>query len=376
MAMAAIDTGKLDELRKRAQRDVDEGVLPSCQLALAKDGELVLQETYGDADDDTRYVVFSATKPFVAGAAWVLIGDGVLDPARPVIDYLPEFMVDGEPERRSRATVEMVMLHTSGFPMAPLGPPAWDTREGRLDAFARWRFNWEPGTAFEYHPTSAHWVLAEVIERVAGKDYRDVLEERVTAPIGLRRVLGIPAGDQAGIAVLEERGEPPSPEEMKRVLGIEALPVTEVTNEALLQFNRPDVRAVGVPGGGAIMRAADLALYYQALLHDRAGVWDPKVLSDATSNVRNTFPDALFQVPANRTLGLVVAGDDGLAHLRSNFGRTVSPGAFGHAGAAGQIAWADPATGLSFGYCTNGIDTNVLREYRRGVALSSIAGAC
>src|SRR5438094_823538 len=145
-------------------------------------------------------------------------------------------------------------------------------------------------------------VLPELIERLAGEDYRDVLEQRVTAPLGLPRVLGIPPDDQDGIAVLEERGEPATPEEMKRVLGIEALPVTEVTNEALLQFNRPDVRAVGVPGGGAIMRAADLALYYQALLHDRAGVWDPKVLSDATSNVRNTFPDALFQVPANRTL--------------------------------------------------------------------------
>ena len=60
-AMAAMDTGKVDELRKRAQRDIDEGVLPSCQLALAKDGELVLQESYGDSTDDTRYVVFSST---------------------------------------------------------------------------------------------------------------------------------------------------------------------------------------------------------------------------------------------------------------------------------------------------------------------------
>jgi len=90
--------------------------------------------------------------------------------------------------------------------------------------------------------------------------------------------------------------------------------------------------------------------------------------------VRNRFPDPLLGVPANRTLGLVQAGDDGKAVMRG-FGRTVSPRAFGHDGAAGQIAWADPGTGLSFAYVTNGIDANVLRQARRGVALSSLAGA-
>ena len=57
-------------------------------------------------------------------------------------------------------------------------------------------------------------------------------------------------------------------------------------------------------------------------------------------------------------------------------GRTVSPGTFGHNGAGGQLAWGDPATGLSFGYCTNGLDRNVVREPRRGTALSSLAAVC
>ncbi len=57
-------------------------------------------------------------------------------------------------------------------------------------------------------------------------------------------------------------------------------------------------------------------------------------------------------------------------------GRTVSPLAVGHNGAGGQIAWGDPATGLSFGYCTNGLDQNALREPRRTTALASRAGAC
>ena len=58
------------------------------------------------------------------------------------------------------------MLHTGGFPHAPLGPPRWNTSKERRAAFAQWRLNWEPGTRYEYHPTSAHWVLAEIMNEV------------------------------------------------------------------------------------------------------------------------------------------------------------------------------------------------------------------
>ena len=63
-----------------------------------------------------------------------------------------------------------------------------DTSAGRCAAFARWRLDWEPGREYQYHPSSAHWVLAEIIERVSGEDFRDVVEQRVTEPAGLPRV--------------------------------------------------------------------------------------------------------------------------------------------------------------------------------------------
>ena len=92
------------------------------------------------------------------------------------------------------------------------------------------------------------------------------------------------------------------------------------------------------------------------------------------AEVRNTFPDPMG-VPANRALGLILAGDDGMSHIRG-LGRTVSAMAFGHNGAGGQLAWADPATGLSLGYVTNGYDVHEVRTPRRGTAISSIAGEC
>jgi CubicO group peptidase (beta-lactamase class C family) len=367
-----IDAGRLDELRTRMRREIDSGLLPSCQFALARDGKLAAFETVGAATPETRYVIFSATKAFVASACWQLIGEGSLDLRRRVAEYIPEFATNG----KDVITVEQVMLHTSGFPRAPLGPPDWYDRDRRLAKFAKWRLNWEPGTAHEYHPTSAHWVLAELIERNDGRDYRDAVHERVTQPLGLPRVLGIPPDDQDGIAELSLRGEPASRDEMEAIFGMPELPVTEVTDEALLSFNRPEIRALGVPGGGGIATAATVALFYQALLHDPDKLWDPDVLADATGNVRNTFPDFLaLGAPANRALGVVVAGDDGNANKRG-FGHTQSPRTFGHNGAGGQIAWADPESGISFCYVTNGRDRNPIREGRRGIGISSRAAVC
>ncbi len=152
------------------------------------------------------------------------------------------------------------------------------------------------------------------------------------------------------------------------------LPGNGVTEELLMTFNDPANREVGVPGGGGFGRARDLALFYQELLHNSHGIWNPDVLTDVTGHVRNSLPDPM-RVPANRTLGLIQAGADGYSNVRG-FGRSVSAKAFGHNGAAGQLAWVDPATGLSLGYVTNGCDRHMIREARRGTALSSMAAEC
>jgi CubicO group peptidase (beta-lactamase class C family) len=369
--MHTLDREAMDALVERARREIDSGLLPSCQLAIAFEGDVVLDVTLGDAAIDSRYVIFSCTKALIASAIWLLIGDDRLDPSERVAEIVPEFATNG----KDVVTVEQLLLHTSGFPRAPLGPPDWYTREGRLARFTCWRLSFTPGTAFEYHPTSAHWVLAEVIERTSGTDYRDFIRARILEPLGLARLeLGVPDVRQGDIAPLSGRGEPATPDELEAALGVRELPITEVTEPVLLGFNRPANLALGVPGGGAVSNAADLARFYQALLDDPGEVWSRDVRLDGISEIRNRFPDQRGVV-ANRTLGLVVAGDDGQSAARG-FGHTVSPAAFGHNGAGGQIAWADPATGLSFVYLTNGLDRNVLREWRRTSGLSSRAARC
>ena len=370
--MTTLDRGAVDALLTRARREIDDGLLPACQVALALDGEVLVHEAFGDCDLDTRFTIFSATKPFIASMVWQLLGEGVLTPEQPVADVIPEFGTHG----KEAITLDHVLQHTAGFPHAPMGPPLWDTHEGRRQAFSEWRLNWPVGSAYEYHPTSAHWVLAELVHTVTGQDHTDALRARVLEPLGLTSfALGPTPEQQTGIAHLVLTGEPATPDELEAALGIREIPVGEVTDEALMNLNTPAARVVGLPGGGGISNAADVTLFYQALLHDPKGLWDPEVLRDVTSVVRNHFPDPMLRNPANRTRGLIVAGDDGRSNIRG-MGRTVSPAAFGHNGAAGQVAWADPATGLSFCYLTNGRDLNVLREHRRTTAVASFAAVC
>jgi CubicO group peptidase (beta-lactamase class C family) len=370
-ARLGLDEGALADLIGRAQREIDEGRIPSCQIAFAREGRLAVWVTLGAAEPESRYVIFSSTKPVVASAMWMLIGEGAIDVSQRVAEVVPEFGANGKEE----ITIEQVMLHTSGFPRAPFSPLDWDDRERRLDRFAAWRCNWEPGTRFEYHPTSAHWVLAELIERASGSDFRDFVRSRVLEPLGLSGLeLGVPPERQRDINALVRTGAPATPDELEAVLGIRELPLTEVTTEALISFNEPAVRKVGVPGGGGVSTAADLALFYQALLHDPLDMWKPEVLSDVKSNVRNSMRD-FMGTPANRSLGLVVKGDDERSHMRG-MGRTVSSRSFGHNGAAGQIAWADPESGVSFCFVTNGIDEHELRQWGRGAAIANRAGNC
>ena len=122
--------------------------------------------------------------------------------------------------------------------------------------------------------------------------------------------------DQDGIAELQIVGEPATYEEMAALLGdFDASLLDEVSPTILMAFNDPSVRAVGVPGGGGIGTAADLAMYYQALLHDPDGLWDPEVLADATGHIRCTLPNPMTGVASNRSLGLIIAGDDGLGSV-------------------------------------------------------------
>ena len=364
---------KVHELLRRVQKEVDEGLLPSAQVAVARDGKVCLFESYGSARSDSLICIFSATKAITSSAAWVLIQEGKLSENEVVADIIPEFGTN----EKDQITVEQLFTHTAGFPSAPFAPLDWLDKEKRYERFTKWRLNWEPGSRYEYHPSSSMWVIGEIIERRGGQPFTVFVKDKVLDPLGLTNLVVGMSEDQNKRALdVSYSGDPLTSEDYAK-MGIPEPPVTEVTEEVLLNFNLAEIQAVGVPGGGGYGNAHDLALFYQALLHGGLGkeqIWSNETLSSARKVRSGALRDPLFGQLANRGLGIIVSGDE---HRNSRgFGKTNSSAAFGHNGAGGQIAWVDPESGLSLAYLTSGHDRNNIRQGKRGAAISSIAAEC
>src|SRR6266851_7307281 len=185
-----LDPAKVEALFTRAEREIKEGLLPSCQIAIARKGKIGAMKTLGKATqggsekpatDNTLFVIFSCTKAIISSAIWLLIQEGKLDVKKRVVDYVPEFGTNG----KDVVTVEQVLLHVSGFPNAPYPQGEWLDKKKRLTRFAQWRTEWPVGSRFFYHPTSGFWVLAEIIERLSEQDFRDFVHARISRPLGL-----------------------------------------------------------------------------------------------------------------------------------------------------------------------------------------------
>ncbi|MCP5179225.1 MAG: beta-lactamase family protein [Pseudomonadales bacterium] len=366
-----LNPAAVEALLTRVGKEVADGLLPAAQVAIARHGKVGVFETFGECTEDSLFCLFSATKAVTSAAAWLLFQEGRLQEDERVADIVPAFASNG----KDVVTVGQLFTHTAGFPGAPFRLEDWLDLERRQARFRQWRLSWPPGSRFEYHPSSSMWVIAQIIENRAGIGYTQFVRERVMQPLGLHDLVVGLDGEAANARCVDcvHVGEALTPEEY-RAMGLPVPPVTEVTEAAILNFNKPANRAIGVPGGGGFATAADLALFYQALLHgglDGTMLWSEATRADARRIRTGQLRDPYHGKLANRGLGIIIAGDDDRGFR--GFGKTCSPQTFGHNGAGGQLAWVDPVSGISLAYLTNGHDRNEIRQGRRGVAIGSLA---
>lgn len=367
-----LDPERVAAFLARCRREVDEGLLPAVQVAVARHGRLALFESYGEAGAESLFCIFSATKAITSSAIWLLLQENQLSLSERVADIIPPFASNG----KDVVTVEQLLTHTAGFPAAPFRALDWVDPGRRYERFSQWRLAWEPGSRYEYHPTSTMWVLAEILERRGGIAFQQFIRERIAVPLGVPDLyVGLPVAENDRVLPCSHVGEGLTDQEYA-AMGVPKPPVTEVTEEAILSFNDPEIRAVGVPGGGGITSAPALALYYQGLLRGGLGgreIWSQETLADARTVRTGDLTDPVFGKPVSRGLGIVIAGDE--TRNYRGFGHTNSPLAFGHNGAGGQLAWVDPASGISLAWLTSGHDRNEVRQGRRGVAIGSLAAS-
>jgi CubicO group peptidase (beta-lactamase class C family) len=371
--LLGLDPTRLATLLENTRRQCELGQLNSCQIAVARQGRLGLFATVGAAAPGSAYAIYSVSKPLLAAAFWLLMAEPGIDETRPVVDFIPQFGANG----KAAVTLEQLLTHTAGFPGAILGPPQWYSRSERVQSMSQWQLEWAPGSRCQYHPTSSFWVLAEVVERICQQDYRQFIAQQLTLPLGLEGFrLGVPLDEQQMINEVRSVGSPACQAELDACFGSTTLAPETAEHKMLLLMNDPQVRALGVPGGGAIATAAEVALFYQALLHNPGELWAPGILADATTTIRASHNDPFGGYPANRSLGLIIQGDDGMGDRRGMGLQYTSAASFGHHGAGGQVAWADPESGISFCFLTDSLDANAARVAQRGPLLSDLAALC
>lgn len=319
---------------------------PEAQLAVYRDGRLVVDLWAGeDTDSDTLSGVYSVTKGGAHLVVALLVQDGVLDPERPVSAYWPEFTGGG----KERLTVRQLVSHQAGLINTAEG---FDYAEMADDALVAARLAvqepyWEPGTAYGYHAFVIGALTGEVVRRATGRSLQEVFEERIRAPYGLDLYMGLPQA-------LEGRWKPvldmlPTPAQLAAraadgAVAPELLPVAfnahrEPPMDLVVYANHPKVKAMGPASAGGIGTARGVAGMYAAAISDVDG--RPPLLK----------PETAAECARPHTPGddRVTAGAD---HFGLGFERqhAVGPRAFGHSGAAGALGWADPATGIAYGY--------------------------
>jgi len=230
---------------------VTEGRVEGCQVAIARNGRLAGRASFGSGGgkpvtDDTLFCCFSCTKATGAVAAWQLMEEGKLSLDQKVVDFIPDFGTHG----KDVVTIRQLVTFTAGFPNPGDGPlfgPAFGSSAGRRAEFVKWELAWEPGSKWEYHALSAHWVLMEIVEVITGLDFRDYLRTKVLDPMGLSSFwVGVPEALQPDLHFAD----------------IVTWPAPKDGEQGMMSgWNSPEVRALGVPAGGGQVSASDLCLF-------------------------------------------------------------------------------------------------------------------
>ncbi|MER7398029.1 serine hydrolase domain-containing protein [Streptomyces sp. NPDC000151] len=334
-----------------------------------RDGDAGAVGTEAPWEEGTAQLIRSATKGVAAVVPLLLHQRGQLDLDAPVGTYWPEYKAAG----KERTLVRHLLSHRAGVPVldTPLTPAqAVDGVSGPA-AVAAQAPAWAPGTDHGYHAQTYSWLLSELVLRVTGRTIGAFVAEEIAGPLGLDLWIGLPEAEAARgrVGRLAEVSPPPAPDgaglkvRPKRSVAEAYDDPTSLTRRAFgaisphADENAPEFRAAQLPGSNGIATARALARLYAALMGPVDG--HPRLFAPATLTLARTEESA----GPDRTL--IASSRFGLGYmLHGPAAPLLAPGSFGHPGRGGALAFADPESGLSFGYTTNGMQKNVTADPR------------
>jgi len=322
----------------------------SAQLAVHVGAERVIDLVHG-MQPDSLLPVYSSSKGASATVISLLVDRGQLDLDATVASYWPEFAQQG----KGAVTVRQLLSHQAGL-LGVDGGFTWEellAHTPMAERLAAQRPFWQPGQAVQYHAVTIGTLADELVRRIDGRTLADVLREDVTGPRQIDIWMGTPESQDH--RVLD--AQPPTGEELTAFLtdspggldfggdGLSALSLPAGEPLALFgKVNEVGFRRAGQPAAGMTASARGLAALYASLRHDVGG--QPRLLTDDTISQMSQIQVARTEIGSGLPVrfGVIFQAP---CPPRWSFGGV---GAFGHDGAGGSLAFADPAHEIAFGY--------------------------
>jgi CubicO group peptidase (beta-lactamase class C family) len=310
-------------------------------------------------DSSTLQLMFSTTKGLVAIAVAMCAQRGLIDYDAKVSTYWPEFAAHGKAD----ATVAQLLSHQCGL-IAPDGPVTladaldWKTITAML---ADTKPDWPIGSGHGYHALTFGWLAGELIRRTDGRSPGQFLSDEIAGPLGVDLWIGLPEELESRVSPIIGRPlNEDNPDPTIKAIDTRGGRALFLNGAFLVEdaFNRRDVHAAEVPAANGISTAAALAKVYAATMGDVDGV---RLLDDSTlDRARTTItpsgePDLCLVMPTTFGLGFMTHG---------MFTPYSGPGSFGHSGAGGSNAFAQPERQLAVGYVMNKMAANLAADAR------------
>jgi CubicO group peptidase (beta-lactamase class C family) len=326
----------------------------------------------------TPVLVWSATKGPAAACCLHALEKAGLQPDDKVSSVWPEFAAAGKAE----VTYRMLLQHQAGLSALDNPPPVED-REAVVDALAKQTPAWIPGTAHGYHPRTFGFLADELVRRLSGveslgKYWRQIFAE----PMDLEMWIGVPEEVLPRVApIYSSKSVLPKDDPFLSAL----MTPGSLTSRSFASpkglhsaaaMNADAPRKACYPGFGGIATAAALAKFYAMLA--QGGMWRGEALLSGKllkeiAGVGIQGMDAVLQMQTAFSLGFMRDPLDARGRkIRHLFGSSRS--AFGHPGAGGSLAFADPERRVGFAYVMNQMELGVLPKERAQGLVEALFG--
>jgi CubicO group peptidase (beta-lactamase class C family) len=311
-------------------------------------------------ESDTLVLIWSATKGIASACVLHVLEEHGIEIGRRVAEFWSEFAQAG----KEKITLAQLLSHQAGL-------CALDARVDVLDYGAVIKALevqtplWPPGTAHGYHARTFGFLLDELVRRIARKTLSQYWREVFARPLNLDLWIGLPEEENARVATVyaAKSGRPPEPKKFYSDLTTPGTLARKTFTSpyglnSVSGMNTPAIRAQPIVSFGGIGSASSLAKFYSMLAN--GGKLDGQTFfsEETIAWMSNTLADGMdrvFQIPTAFSAGFMKDPQNATRRL---FGK--SEYAFGHPGAGGSHAFADPENRISFAYVMNQMEQSLL----------------